>query len=64
PLFNMMSIYASVGRIAPMQIKSTNIKVRGNAYGIKSGWFNHPFNFDPVWLEECTGFKKKRRRKP
>jgi len=34
-------------------------KVTGHAHGIKSGWFFHPFNFDPVWLVSCTGFKEK-----
>lgn len=34
-------------------------KVTGNAHGIRSGWFFHPFNFDPVWLESCTGYKQK-----
>ncbi len=32
--------------------------VQGNEHGIKSGWFFWPFNFDPVWLEKCDGFKK------
>ena len=35
-----------------------NLKIKGNEHGIKSGWFNHPFNFDPVWLQECNGFKE------
>lgn len=34
-----------------------NAKVEGNSYGIKNGWFDHPYNFDPVWLEECDGFE-------
>lgn len=34
-------------------------KVKGNEHGIKSGWFNYPFNFDPVWLEKCDGFEGK-----
>ncbi len=33
--------------------------IRANYHGIKQGWFNFPFNFDPVWLEECDGFTKK-----
>ena len=33
--------------------------VKGNAHGRKNGWFCHPFNFDPVWLDECDGFKEK-----
>jgi len=32
-------------------------KVKGNAYGRKMGWFFHPFNFDPTWLEECDSFQ-------
>ena len=29
----------------------------GNSRGIKHGWFCWPFNFDPTWLEECSGFE-------
>jgi hypothetical protein len=36
-----------------------NAKVTGNEYGRRSGWFNHPSNFDPVWLETCDGFEQK-----
>lgn len=32
--------------------------VSGNMHGIRSGWFNWPWNFDPTWLTECDGFKK------
>jgi len=35
----------------------TGLKIKGNEHGIRSGWFNHPNNFDPVWLEECDGFE-------
>ena len=34
-------------------------KVTANETGIRRGWFFHPYNFDPVWLLICTGFKKK-----
>jgi len=30
--------------------------VTGNLHGIRMGWFLWPANFDPVWLETCTGF--------
>jgi hypothetical protein len=33
------------------------INVKGNPRGIKNGWFTFPFNFDPLWLEECDGFE-------
>jgi len=37
-------------------------KVRGDAHGIRSGWFSWPYNFDPVWLENCTGFEDKEKQ--
>ena len=30
--------------------------IEANRHGVRSGWFNWPFNFDPVWLEACKGF--------
>ena len=35
-------------------------KVVGNDHGIRSGWFMWPINFDPVWLEECDGYKEEK----
>ena len=57
PMSNMMAIFASVGRVNPIQTNTTGINVKGNQHGIRRGWFNHPFNFDPTWLESCDGFK-------
>lgn len=31
-------------------------KVKGDALGIRRGWFLWPLNFDPVWMLECDGF--------
>ena len=36
-----------------------SIEVFGNAHGIKSGWFSWPIDFDPCWLEKCTGIAEK-----
>ena len=33
--------------------------VVGDKYGRSRGWFSHPFNFDPAWLEKCDGFESK-----
>lgn len=44
-------------RGGPIEADSKEITVKGNAHGITSGWFMHPLNFDPVWLEECNGFQ-------
>lgn len=39
------------------------LNIRSNPHGIRSGWFMWPVNFDPVWLENCDGFKKKEKAK-
>jgi len=39
------------------------LNIKGNAHGIRSGWFYWPCNFDPVWLENCDGFKQRQKRK-
>ena len=54
-----MAIFAGIGRATPIQGVSTTLHVKGDLTGIKRGWFNHPWNFDPIWLEECNGFEKK-----
>lgn len=59
PVLGLLSIFASVGRLPPMQLETKGITVKGNPVGIRGGWFNHPFNFDPIWLVSCTGFKQK-----
>src|SRR3990167_11061705 len=35
------------------------LNIRGNPHGIKHGWFSWPYNFDPIWLENCDGFEEK-----
>lgn len=35
------------------------LEIRGNQHGMQMGWFIWPANFDPVWLENCNGFKEK-----
>lgn len=31
----------------------------GDDHGIKSGWFNYPINYDPIWKnKKCNNFKK------
>lgn len=60
PFGKLLSIFASVQRVAPVIGSSAaELNVKGNPHGIKSGWFNWPYNFDPVWLENCDGFEEK-----
>lgn len=63
PMANVMSIFASVGRTLPVNFTSKKLNIKANPHGIKSGWFNFPFNFDPVWLENCDGYEKKEEEK-
>jgi len=38
---------------------SNKLNIRANAHGVNCGWFMWPVNFDPIWLENCDGFKEK-----
>ncbi len=58
PLVEMLAIFASVARVAPIQA-DTGLNVKGNPHGIRNGWFNWPYNFDPTWLLQCDGFEDK-----
>ena len=58
PMLKLASILGGAsGGLPPIEAKG--ITVKGNEHGIRSGWFNHPLNFDPTWLEECSGFISK-----
>jgi len=59
PLGGVLSILASVGRIKPLMDTDAarELLISGDPYGIKSGWFNWPWNFDPTWLRTCIGFE-------
>jgi len=37
--------------------RAGNARVQGNLHAILNGWFFHPFNFDPIWLEACDSFE-------
>ena len=59
PLENMMAIFASVGRVEPqIGVAALKLNIDAEEHGIKSGWFNWPWNFDPIWLKNCDGFEK------
>ena len=37
-------------------------EMKGDAHGIRNGWFMYPLNFDPVWKEkDCVNFEDKAR---
>jgi hypothetical protein len=55
----LLATLRSSQRGGPIEADTKEITVKGSAYGIANGWFMHPLNFDPVWLEECNGFQAK-----
>ena len=57
PLLAFFAALASAGRIKPYALPK--LGVTGDPHGIKNGWFNFPWNFDPVWLNSCDGFTPK-----
>ena len=61
PLSSVFAIFASVGRISGPMISeaASKLNIQANPAGISGGWFNWPWNFDPVWLKNCDGFKSK-----
>ena len=57
-LGELFGLLGSVGRV-PTIMPPNNLSIEGDTHGIKNGWFCWPYNFDPVWLKNCNGFKKK-----
>ncbi len=58
PYGEMMAILASVGRSRPIiDEAAVKLGIQANPHGIRAGWFNWPWNFDPTWLIACNGFK-------
>ncbi len=41
------------------ELLTSQIHIRGNTHGVRSGWFIWPINFDPVWLEICNMYEVK-----
>ena len=56
-----LAILASVGRGGPVvnTAGAEALNIMGNPHGIRMGWFNWPYEFDPTWLQECNGFTAK-----
>lgn len=40
-------------------ISCHTVEISAAAYGVRSGWFIWPFNFDPVWLTKCSLYEAK-----
>jgi hypothetical protein len=56
----MMAIFASVGRTKPQIAESAlELGIVIHETGLRKGWANWPWDFDPVWIENCKGFEEK-----
>ena len=55
PLGKILSV---MGSRVPSAHGTLPLGVVGNEHAIRHGWFNWPFNFDPLWLKSCDGFEK------
>lgn len=55
----LMAIFSSVRRVSPCLCAEgiAALGIDANMHGVENGWFNWPYNFDPVWLNTCTGFE-------
>ena len=61
PLETIMAIFAAVGRVNPIinAEGALTLGISANEIGIRRGWFNWPWNFDPRWLLSCNGYTAK-----
>jgi hypothetical protein len=53
PLVERLAFLVNVRKAA------AELNIVANAHGVRRGWFNWPYNFDPTWLENCDGFTPK-----
>lgn len=35
------------------------LTMKFNPHGVRNGWCLWPLNFDPCWVDKCTGFQKR-----
>ena len=50
----------SVPGSAHISCKKPDPVMTGDEYGIRSGWFFYPINYDPVWkTKKCSNFEEK-----
>ena len=53
------SVYFMLQQAKSLQSSDGSFIIEGNTHGIMMGWFTWPIDFDPVWVEKCTGFERK-----
>lgn len=53
----------SILRIGVDVEAAEKLGIKAHAHGLRNGWFNWPWNFDPAWLEACEGFEPNEEQK-
>jgi hypothetical protein len=55
------NVFGAIGDVLSGKAKGAAeaLKIEGNLQGIRRGWFVWPADFDPTWLLNCNGYKKK-----
>lgn len=59
PLANVLAIFASVHRCPPQVDADTAISmgITISEHGLRNGWANWPWNFDPIWIKTCNCYE-------
>lgn len=60
PMGELAALFGSVGRLLNVIQEAKKLNIVGHPQGIRRGWFNWPYNFDPTWLKSCDGFENKK----
>ncbi len=60
PFSTVLGILAGVGRVPPVIAEGAKkLNIEGDPHGIRKGWFNWPWSFDPTWPRNCSGYEAK-----
>lgn len=60
PFMGFLGILAMVGRSSPQIAETVNeLGIKIHPHGLKMGWANWPWNFDPNWILECNGYEER-----
>ena len=54
----IMMLLGKDGIAKGLQAKQ-KLGIKLNPHGVESGWASWPYNFDPVWVDECHGYEEK-----
>lgn len=56
-MLNLLALFATGSKL-PISYAPKELKIEADQGAINSGWFNYPWDFDPIWLKNCEGYKE------